>query len=629
MIPLLLAACAPTTPEVPPAEAPPPELPAPDTAKRDTWREMVLDRDTPRHPSDGGGALRLVSADPERVAVGQSGRWTLAFTVGPLGIAEGGAVVFQPPPFWGWSPPQSQAREAPGFTEITTAAEGVVLKPQAAAGMIVCTVEGRALRPGEEVQIAYGAGPAGARADRFAEREAALFVGVDGDGDGVRALVEPPVLVEVSPGPPRRLLVTLPSAAEPGQPVPLTLAVLDAVGNAWVPGARTVELQGRDVPEVVQLEPGDRGQRTVVFTPSEEGLYAVAARTDDGLVGLSNPLVVRSGIEPILWADLQIHSALSDGTGAPEDLYRYARHVAGLDVAAVTDHDHWGLQFLDQHPELWERLTRAAQDANEPGRFVALVGYEWTSWLYGHRHVLYFGDSGPLLSSLDDRTDTPEELWRELRGHRALTLPHHPAGGPVALDWSRALDPELEPIAEVASVHGQSVSASDPGAIYEPVEGHFADDQLRAGRRFGMLGSTDGHDGHPGLSHLAAPSGGLAAILAKERTREAVLEALRARRVYATNGVRMILRMTVDGAPMGSVVGGGPVEVELRVLGTADVEQVSLIGRTGEVASAVGAGPALHRTWTVEPAPGGDFLYARVLQADGGVGWTSPVWIEP
>ena len=74
-------------------------------------------------------------------------------------------------------------------------------------------------------------------------------------------------------------------------------------------------------------------------------------------------------------------------------LLAYARDVAALDVVALTDHDHWGSLFLDEHPELWERIQRAhGATSTSPGRFVTVLGYEWTNWIYGHRHVLYFGD---------------------------------------------------------------------------------------------------------------------------------------------------------------------------------------------------------------------------------------------
>jgi hypothetical protein len=353
----------------------------------------------------------------------------------------------------------------------------------------------------------------------------------------------------------------------------------------------------------------------------------VSVTAPDGRSFLSNPMVVREGVVPILWADLQIHTALSDGSATPEQSHRYAREVAALDVAAVTDHDHWGMRFLDADPAGRARIAAATEAANVPGSFVALHGYEWTSWIHGHRHVLGFDGPIPWWSSLDPATDAPDELAAAANGLAVLIVRHHPAGGPVAVDWSFPVDPVLEPVVEIASVHGQSESPELPGPIYGAVRSAFADVQLAKGARFGLVGSTDGHDGHPGLSQLAGGQGGLTALEGAEPTRASVYAALQARRVYATNGPRIVLRVTVAGRPMGSVVPAGPVEVEVRVVGTAPIDRIELVGRAGVVGSRRGEGSVLFGTFPLTPTDG-DLVYVRVVQTDGGLAWSSPVFFD-
>ena len=53
------------------------------------------------------------------------------------------------------------------------------------------------------------------------------------------------------------------------------------------------------------------------------------------------------------------------------------------------------------HPELWEEIRRETELFHRQDDFVTLLGYEWTSWIHGHRHVLYFSDQGLILSSID------------------------------------------------------------------------------------------------------------------------------------------------------------------------------------------------------------------------------------
>jgi hypothetical protein len=618
--------------EQPAPTAPPPDDPlarAPRSARRETYLELRQDQDLPRSPADGDGVLRLVDP-PEKLVAGQLTELVLELEVGEHGIAQGGAIVLLGSPFWGWSAPQAEQEGASGYTTVQ-GPEGVGFELRTVAGMLYATVQGRALAAGERVRLVYGAGGT-TRCDRFAERSP-LWMGVDGDGDGVRSMLSPPPTVEVVPGPAARLLATLPSAVEPGQPFELVLAAVDAVGNGPVPLSGALRLRSSgplSLPEQVELRPD--GTARLQARADKPGLYVVAVQGPQDLAASSNPMVVRQGALPIRWADLQVHTALSDGTGQLEAVYRYAREVAALDAVALTDHDHFGPLFLDRHPELVTLAAEATDRAYEPGRFVTVHGYEWTSWLFGHRHVLGFAGPLPLASSMDPASDTPEELHALLRPRPdVLVIRHHPAGGPVAVDWSTPVDAVLEPVVEIVSVHGQSESSSLPGAIYDAVPEAFIDRQLFAGARFGLIGSTDGHDGHPGLSQLAGGQGGLCALEGAELTRESMLATLRARRVYATNGPRIVLRFTVDEQPMGSTLTPqGPVEVELRVVGTAPVHHAELVTRAGVTGSREGDGSALlHATWTLDPPAGPDLVYVRVVQQDGGLAWSSPVFLEP
>jgi hypothetical protein len=342
---------------------------------------------------------------------------------------------------------------------------------------------------------------------------------------------------------------------------------------------------------------------------------------------------VAAGAERILWADLHGHSQLSDGTGTPEDYFRYARDVAALDVAALTDHDHWGMLFLDRNPQLWQEIREQVRLFHSPGRFVTLLGYEWTSWLYGHRHVLYFGDDGEVLSSSDPRYERPDQLWQALKGRGAMTVAHHSAGGPIATSWAFPPDPELEPVTEVASVHGASEAADAPAVLPGPVAGNFVRDALDRGLRLGFVGSGDSHDGHPGLAHLGGPSGGVAAIFAPELTRDAVRAALFERRVYATNGPRIVLRATLGGEPMGAVLPVGDdgrlaAELELTVMATAPVARVEVIRSGRVVESAPGEGlEDLAMALPLEGLRPGEYVYLRVVQEDGGAAWSSPWFV--
>jgi len=615
----------------------------PRTAVLETLEEMRADLALERHPSDGGGRGWLESG-PSEVTVSSRNAWTLAFEVGPLGIAEGGVIYFMTSPFWGWDDhPQTFSSEQPGYTEISTEADGVELEAiNFGQNLLGAKVTGRALVEGEVVRFRYGAGAVGARADKFYERDARFWFAVDGDGDGVRKLVEDAPSIDVVTGSPSGLWVTIPTSTAIGESLRMTLALLDPRGNAWIDWRGDIVFEdvpaGLEVPERVTLGAESRGVAAVDFRAVKAGTYTLKAKLDPPLPGApddftydSNPMLASANARPILWADLHGHSQLTDGTGTPDDFYLYARDVAALDIAVLTDHDHWGIHFLDQRPDLWEHIGEVANKYYEPGKFVSLLGYEWTSWIYGHRHVVYFTDKGELYSSLAPETENPDQLWAKLKGKDALSFAHHSAGGPIATDWSFEPDPEIEPVTEIVSVHGSSEAPDSPQRIYRSIPGNFVRDVLDSGMRFGFIGSGDSHDGHPGLAHLAAPSGGLAAILAEDRTRESVLEALRARRVYATNGQRILLQVSVSGHRMGSTIPADqerPLELSVRVVGTGPIDAIDFIWKNETQTLPCGGRTEIYLPPDeIDIAPG-DYLYLRVRQADGGVAWSSPFYAD-
>ena len=127
---------------------------------------------------------------------------------------------------------------------------------------------------------------------------------------------------------------------------------------------------------------------------------------------------------------------------------------------------------------------------------------------------------------------------------------------------------------------------------------------------------------------------GLAAVLAESNPREAIAEAIRARRVYATNGPRIFLRVHLDGEPMGSVLRAAPSAaaapsqyLEIRVAGEGPLRQVDVIRGADIVASFILEG---EREWShaadIPRLEVGEHLYVRALQEDGGTAWSSPLF---
>lgn len=611
------------------------------TAQPATYVALRDQKQAVFHPSDGGGRAWLARPDQATVRAGRPGRFELVYEAGPLGIAAGGSLYLQVSPFWGWhDAPQVRDERAPGYTLVETDAAGLELATEELGDLLRIEIGGRALAAGERVRMTYGAGELGARSDSYAERGERLWVAVDGDGDGRRKVLPDSPRFDVLPREPARLFLTLPSTARPGDRVRLVVAVLDAALNTGVDVE--AELRFEAWPSELGIEPdvafaaGAEGRASLEIGPVERGVHTITASVElaDGrvLTGASNPLKVGSSGPLIRWGDLHGHTNYSDGTGLPEDYFVYARDVAGLDVVALTDHDDWGLLPMSEHPYMWAENQELVRRFHDPGRFVTLLGFEWTNWIHGHRHVLYFENEGEVLSSLDERYDTPTELWAALRGRAALTVPHHPAGLPVPIDWTIPPDPDLEPVVEVTSVHGTSEAEDAPLRVRGALRGNFVRDAIARGYRYGIIGSGDSHDGHPGLTFYTPHyfNGGLVAFLTEDLTRAGVHSALTERRVYATNGPRIVLRFALAGAPMGRAVEAcEAADLYVYALGTAPLERIDVV-RSGAITATLPCDGEreVEVSASLDDLRAGEFVYVRVEQDDGGLAWSSPVFID-
>jgi hypothetical protein len=578
---------------------------------------------------DGQGTAVMAKTGP--LHAGSVAEFEITFTVGEAGIEPFGFVMLQVSPWWDWSAPQTQYPDGPGYTRVETSFSDPSLEFQALQlNRVIVFSRERGFKPGEKVIFHYGP----ARVDKYAEGEELFQVLVDADADGHYAGIADPLKVRILPHAPRLLLVDGPSRAAPGEEIRVTAAPVDGLGN-WSglkAGEYVMQVIGAVDARVKASAEEGAGSLAFDFTPPEEGIYFFLVEGPDGLAGRSNVLYCREGSPrlKLFFGDIHGHSRMSDGTGTPEDYYAFARTVSGLDMAALTDHVDYGTLRLEGG--YWNRIKKAANEAYDPGRFVTFLGFEWTNWTYGHRNVYYRDGEGPFFRSIDEESDTPQELWDLIEPYEAMTIAHHVGGGPIATDWSIPPGPK-EHLVEICSIHGSSeVLSRTRECIYRPMEGHFVRDALNRGYKLGIIGSGDTHDGHPGQRSLGAQVTGIIGVFAEELTREAIWDAMKRRHVYGTSGPKIILFFRVADAPMGSEINWsldkGGVPIALMAVACDEIESVEIV-RNGEVVLRENPDSVITRFLTEDPEPpeGTSWYYARVVQKDGGMAWSSPVWV--
>ncbi len=359
--------------------------------------------------------------------------------------------------------------------------------------------------------------------------------------------------------------------------------------------------------------------------------------TKSGVEGWSNAIRVtedRPSVR-IYWGDPHWQTFFSDGIRCPEELYAFARDEGFLDFGAISDH----IEALTDRQ--WEYFQAVTDDYNEPGRFATLIGQEWTNHAPGHRNVYFRAAGGPALRSTDPRYDSLPKLWKALDGLAELepmAIPHHSANKVMGVDWSLGWNPKYERAVEIHSVWGNSERHADDGNpmaiqhLHGEARGHHVVDALNMGCRFGFVGGGDIHDGRPGdafhnESYPPSPDRtwptGYTAALAPRLDRDAIFDAIRDRRTYATTQSRIYLDVRRTEHPRGHVMSIEAASEEgvseaAVVLNGVDVEKL-YPGDDGRIV-AEDSSPI-----SIDP---GSYCYVRITTGMGNMAWSSPCWVD-
>jgi len=345
------------------------------------------------------------------------------------------------------------------------------------------------------------------------------------------------------------------------------------------------------------------GRQRLIAMATPPGTSADAARQQAGAVGMASaassyselPVIVRNPYQ-YYWGDLHAHTMYSDGVQTPADAYRHARDVAKIDFFAVTDHD--GSLTLDEYAD----IRRQADACDKPGAFAALWGMEWTT------------DAGHMCVLMCDRFRLSGDVnaaYREL-GELGVTAHfNHPA----ATDFYRGrYAPE-----GAGAMCGAEVRDAEEEASWIAM--------LNAGWRVAPDGSQDKHDATWG----DGPHWTVA--LARELSREGIVEALRARRFYSSRDRNLRLEFTLDGEDMGAAVSRAAGKLPC-VVSVSDPDAGDTIARMEAVVDGkivASASPAKSSCRWIAPISlnrGRHYVYVRVTETDGNQAWSSPVWVQ-
>jgi hypothetical protein len=340
----------------------------------------------------------------------------------------------------------------------------------------------------------------------------------------------------------------------------------------------------------------------------------------------------------LYWGDLHEHSAISYCARAinppSPDLYANQRDIDRLDFTAITDHGY----NMDHY--FWAFTRDSVSSYFDPGRFLTLLGEEWTSKAnppaepggpkrYGHRNLIFRNPKYPRFFDAKDGDISPDEVWAQLDGDEYVTIPHQIAdwkfttspGGNPPVDWNYH-DDVHQPLAEIFQSRGSYEYLGAPRQARDsaPMDGYYLQDAWARGIVIGVIASPD-HGGGLGRAGVWAP----------ELTRDALFEAFHARHTFGTTGPKMMLFFSSGDAMMGDVVdrsSDGPIPFQVTASTPSPVQEL-VIFRNNEVVYEGHPGKKqLEITWKdLQPPPAERlWYYVRIHCEDDQLAWSSPIW---
>ncbi|WP_035820115.1 CehA/McbA family metallohydrolase [Janthinobacterium sp. RA13] len=370
----------------------------------------------------------------------------------------------------------------------------------------------------------------------------------------------------------------------------------------------------------------------------------------------------------IVYANLHSQTRHSDGGAAldacrgaqdpqtapfgPIDAYKYAQEH-GLDALLTSEHNHMydgsdgtnAAATAAEATALYQTglAEAAAYSAAHPG-FLALYGMEWGVINKGGHLNIFNSEQllgwernalGELLADVETPKGDYAGLYSLMRERGWIGQFNHPAYTGQFLVNGQPLG--YTPDGDAAMVLCEVMNTSAFSTNDEETENRRSNYEaacnraLAAGYHVAFSSNQDNHCANWGASYgnrtavlVASPAAGTPV------SRDGFLDALRARRVYATMDKHAQLLFTANGKLMGERFDNrGPLHLATSFSNSAGRQAADVAIFHGVPGGNGSVTPISDQAeLTVTPAPGPHFYYARLTQDDGNIVWSAPVWVN-
>ena len=395
----------------------------------------------------------------------------------------------------------------------------------------------------------------------------------------------------------------------------------------------------------------------VSYTPDEDmadgrvNVQLTVTRKDGKSATLNWYFIVGKAQYQLYFGQLHSHTQYSDGSGTLDSALDYVKNLpesANVQFVAFTDHSNYFDTTGAANPEdalydtslassysqqRWKEYKDKIADFNNAQTgVIAIGGFEMT-WSGGPGHINTFNTPGIVSrnnSTLNNKTNDAGikayyELLSRPEGSSSISQLNHPGTTFGTFSdfayWDGVIDSRIYMV-EVGNGEGQ-IGA---GGYFPSYEYYIM--ALDKGWHVAPTNNQDNHKGKWGNANDARD-----VIITDNFTEEGIYEAIRERRMYATEDKNLELGYTVNGSMMGSILSEVPSALDFEVSvsdpdKTDSIAKVEIIANSGRVVHTWSSAAELASgTLSLTLDPNYSYYFVRVTEADGDLAVTSPVWV--
>jgi hypothetical protein len=355
----------------------------------------------------------------------------------------------------------------------------------------------------------------------------------------------------------------------------------------------------------------------------------------------------------LFWGYLHSENTKYDATKNIENSLRFFRDDKAMQFFATSPFDADDEISNDQ----WKQVSTHVAEFNEDERFSVFLGHQWLGNLKeeGLRQFIFSKDNKNILRRKDLKTNSLKKIYKTYSSKEMISIPSFTMGSETVFDF-KDFNEEFERVVEIYNAWGSSENLSTEGNL-RPISGPVKENAegsiqraLLAGCRFGFIaGGLDDRCIYSSLydTNQVQYSAGLTAIIAKDHTRDSLMDALYKRSCYATTGEKILTGLNIAGEPIGSEISTSKKPGLLYnryitgyVIGTTKIKEIVIL-RNNKIIQTFNPNATsfdfafddqeLLTNFCIKPKEEKlpfVFYYLRAVQEDSHIVWTSPIWID-